>query len=277
MKSDSKSLTTRSAASGGKAGGKTTTPDSEVTSGGRNDGASTSQQGGVAQQELPQSLGPPPARTLLEFVAYKVLRDAVIEGEISVKEMDSVARAGYLSSDLSGIGDAVRRMQGDVVEAIKALDAGMVTMKKELEAEQRAIETNGVKSGSPVAGLQSAFNKVVEEQANGTTSNESNAVTNGDGKPLASSGEPQLSKFGRMLNEFMSQAEDEQRRLQALSQESQSAVSTTVAWLGEPPDIDALPVFQGVRGFAAEFDQAFAKMNRQGGDMVAAAKAAEKC
>lgn len=56
---------------------------------------------------------PPPLRSLLEFVAWKVLLNATEEKEIPPqgKSIDDVARSGYLTDDLNTLGEAVRRMQ----------------------------------------------------------------------------------------------------------------------------------------------------------------------
>ena len=77
-----------------------------------------------AAAPLPASAGrpPPPAvRTLLEFVAWVVLQQAVAEhpsrragggngGAVS-SALQRSARAGYLAEELGALGDAVRRME----------------------------------------------------------------------------------------------------------------------------------------------------------------------
>lgn len=68
-----------------------------------------------------QSVDLPPVRTLLEFVAWKVFCDVVAEGEVPLGQLADVARAGYLTSDVSSLGDAVRRMQSGELLALAAL------------------------------------------------------------------------------------------------------------------------------------------------------------
>ncbi|KAG7670605.1 hypothetical protein Ndes2526A_g00379 [Nannochloris sp. 'desiccata'] len=266
-KSSAGSNTIRSLAAGGKAGkvgGGTSTSAALAATGDKVNSDDSSLFSNSASVPPP----PPAARTLLEFIAWKVLRDALVESEFSVEQAASVARSGYLLSELGCVGDAVRRMQGDVLEALKALDTGMVTVKRELEAEKREVlNTRGGIATSPLAGRQAAFtlkieNAVVDKGGTECATNEEGVQIQGKEEAVPK----ELSSFAQMLSKFMEEAEEQQRVLQTAAQESQTAVGATVQWLGESSDVDALPVFQAVRAFAADFDQAFAKMHKVAGE-----------
>jgi len=257
----------RSVAAGGKAGrlnGETSNTAALAAASDKiknNDGSSLS--------DSTLLLAPPAARTLLEFIAWKVLRDALVDSEFPGEDAASVARSGYLLSELGCVGEAVRRMQGDVLEALKALDTGMVTVKREVEAEKRELMNDGIAATSPRAGKRAAFTSKTE---NGVAKGGDDSVISGEGVQIKSKEEgvvpKELSSFGQMLSTFMEEAEEQQKVLQTAAQESQVAVGATVQWLGESPDVDALPVFQAVRAFAADFDQAFAKMQKLAGEAL---------
>jgi hypothetical protein len=71
-----------------------------------------------------------------------------------------------------------------------------------------------------------------------------------------------LSKFQRVLQSFIDTADKEQEMIKAFAEKSQKQVSMTIKWLGEPADSDALTVFQMVRTFMNDFDQAFGRICR---------------
>jgi hypothetical protein len=267
----------RSAAAGGKAGSRengsnSTATDKNSSSGGASDSSSANNDLG------PSPPAAPAARTLLEFIAWKVLRDALVESEFSLDQTETIAiaRSGYLSTDLHCVGEAVRRMQGDVLEALKALDTGMVTVKRELEAEKRQLMADSSASSTAAGGMsplverQSEFAQKIENAA-ASVSTPTTTGTDATNSSTATKEELSMSTFGRMLSKFVAEAEEQQIVLQSAAQESQLAVGTTVSWLGESADMDPLPVFQAVRAFAADFDQAFAKMQKISGELLATA------
>ena len=128
----------RNVASGGKAAKKEKGKEQEEEEEEKSKNAANTKNSTGPNSSLPFL---PPARTLLDFVAWKVLQDELSGGEndedksnVTLSSLESSARHGYLTQDLNCIGDAVRRMQADVLDALKALDSGMSTVKREYEA-----------------------------------------------------------------------------------------------------------------------------------------------
>lgn len=152
-----------------------------------------------------------------------------------------------------------------MVEALKDLDTGMATVRRELEAERDdptppLSDQPAASSEAPVSQRQAVFeNSLAAAAAGGSSPGRSIAGSDG---AIPEEEEAPPASFVDLLERFMRQAEDRQRELKEVAQESQAAVASTVAWLGESPDLDALPVLQTVRAFATEFDQAFAKVYR---------------
>lgn len=152
----------------------------------------------------------------------------------------------------------------DVLEALKALNSGMNTIKRELEAELAHPSSSG--AVSPPSQRQAAFATSLEAAASPPGGAKATAPPAADGcvSPAKDGDSRQAasSPFARMLLAFMANAEAQQEELKAAADETHAAVAATVAWLGEPPDPDPSPLFQLLRSFASEFDMAFAKVHR---------------
>jgi hypothetical protein len=174
----------------------------------------------------------------MEFIAWTVLNDSLHTAELVGDQATRLAQSGFLADELSSLAVAVRRMEGDVLEALKYLDTGMRTVRKEIEAEKAVLE-----------------NKVDSSEAigNGNFLHASQQHVENIDAP---------SPFLRALEVFMMEAEDQQRSLNAAAEDGQRLVATTVTWLGEPPDLDSLGVFKAVQTFVSDFDRAFARVHR---------------
>lgn len=70
------------------------------------------------------------------------------------------------------------------------------------------------------------------------------------------------SKFQSVLQSFIDTADKEQEMIKDYAEKSRAQVGMTIKWLGEPDDSDALTVFQMVRTFVNDFDQAFGRICR---------------
>ncbi|DBA90451.1 TPA: hypothetical protein ACH3X1_003718 [Trebouxia sp. C0004] len=122
--------------------GAGTAKSSEAAQMGTATAASPSAPPGVSQQG--QIIG---VRTLLEFVAWLVCASSkdssasTAHGKLRAAACPAgTARRGaaFLTEELSSVGVAVRRMQGDMTEAMKTMDGGMASAEMELKAASRA-------------------------------------------------------------------------------------------------------------------------------------------
>ncbi len=184
---------------------------------------------------------PPACQTLLDFVAWRVRADA--SAALPPARLAAAARAGYLAEELPALGDAVRRMQCDVAEALRALDAGTAAAREELAVER------GEGGGAP--GRQARLEAGLAA-----------AAGDGDGAADIVADAGAASPFAAVLEAFLDGAAARQAALRGAADAAQAAVAETVSWLGEPPAPDAAPVFEQLRDFVAEFDAAFARQQR---------------
>ncbi|RMZ53572.1 hypothetical protein APUTEX25_003394 [Auxenochlorella protothecoides] len=122
----------------------------------------------------PSSDGPPAAppfalklRSLLDFVAWSVYRGEGAEVRAATQ---------YLASELGALSEAVRRMQSDVQEALRALQGGLASARKEHAtevAEECAAEANA--SPADFAAVLGAF--LVQAEAQLAELSEASAAT----------------------------------------------------------------------------------------------------
>lgn len=135
----------------------------------------------------------------------------------------------------------------------------MVTVRRELEAAQGDASANKEAVLQQISERQAAFENSIQAAAGNDVAdvqeekkegnfNEDNGGANG---------------FVNMLSLFLQEAESQQSILQTTAFDAQSMVAETIKWLGENPDqVEPLPVFETVKAFALEFDQAFARVHR---------------
>ncbi|GAB4823685.1 hypothetical protein N2152v2_010731 [Parachlorella kessleri] len=109
----------------------------------RTNGALDKQQQQPEQQRHEAAAAPlPPVRTLLDFVAWVAVREALQSAatassgkKAASQQVLRSARLGYLAEELNSLSDAVRRMQTDVMEAMRQLNLGLREARLEYEAE----------------------------------------------------------------------------------------------------------------------------------------------
>lgn len=229
---------------------------------------------------------PPPAKTLLEFVAWTVLvkekskrlnKKSGGGGDVDVAthtitdknsydddDLAGIVSKGYLGGDLSALGDAVRRMQTDVQESLRALDVGMRGAKKELEEEEEHVMRTKTKEGG--GGVQGAVAMTASQRQAAFDNNlEAASVVNnncsGSNMEIVPS-PPSLSMFASSLQSFIKSASSKQEMLQKEADQTDGAVRSALTWLGEGGNQDAPAVFELLLRFVKEFDVALVRMYR---------------
>ena len=198
----------------------------------------------------------PPAKTLLDFVAWTIIHKELREHVtvIGSEELAATAHSGYLSAELGALADAVRRMQSDVQEALRALDIGMRGAKTELEAELKGPLGGDATSR---AERQASFAVHIEQAAAAAK-----AETPPPPPPACVEQTRSPSAFAASLQGFIDTATQQQDKLQAEAQETDLAVRSTLAWLGEDSEQDPNQTFESVLRFSRDFDTAFRRMQR---------------
>ena len=71
----------------------------------------SSAQHGKSGGHLDVSSQLPPVRTLLDFVAWYVVKQYIVGHNERCSKLEDIARIGFLNEELNGLGDAIRRMQ----------------------------------------------------------------------------------------------------------------------------------------------------------------------
>jgi hypothetical protein len=237
---------------------------------------------------------PPPAKTLLEFVAWTVLvkekakrmnsKNTKKSGDVATHtttddddnddDLAGIVRKGYLGGDLSALRDAVRRMQTDVQESLRALDVGMKGAKKELGTELEEVRMRRNKEGGVMEGggvVQGAVSMTSSQRQAAFANNLEAASVVGDddtnGHAACSSDNnkaPSLSMFASALQSFIDSASSKQETLQKEADQTDGAVKSALTWLGEGGNQDAPAVFEMLLRFVKEFDVALVRMYRVG-------------
>ncbi|EFN52829.1 hypothetical protein CHLNCDRAFT_138268 [Chlorella variabilis] len=302
-------------AGGGGGGGGSATPrkhppdEQQPPAGGAASGAASS--GASPAQQPPAANGAadpptqqqplPPVKTLLEFVAWAALeREAAPAadggGGVDGEQLARDVRGGFLAQQLPELGLAVRRMQTDVADSLRSLDAGMRNLQEEqdaeLEQQQQQQQQQGLQAssaaagndgsglGGAAAGRQAAFRNELEAAAarrgggggGGGDAQEQQQQQDGGG---GGGGEGEAARqalppFATMLSSFLAGAKRRQEELGALSQQTSAVVQATVAWLGESGGEQEAAVFELLLNFQAALDHCCKKVHRQ---MAAAAAA----
>jgi len=235
---------------------------------------------------------PPPAKTLLEFVAWAVLvkekskrmnnKNTKKSGDVATHtttdddvDLAGIVKKGYLGGDLSALGDAVRRMQTDVQESLRALDVGMRGAKKELGTELEEVRRrSNIEEGGGLEGggvMHGAVSMTASQRQAAFANNLEAASVVGDDEtngPAASRSDtnkaPSLSMFASALQSFIDSASFKQETLQKEADQTDGAVRSALTWLGEGGNQDAPAVFEMLLRFVKEFDVALVRMYRVG-------------
>jgi len=148
----------------------------------------------------------------------------------------------------------------------------MATVRQELE-EDKIDEEKGCGDIAALPGVserQAAFRSSLAAAGReaGNASHSTSEVVEED-KQLDDGTSPSpVSRFSQVLSLFIADAEEKLHKLKTSAQASQEASTAAAAWLGESPDLDTLPIFQTIRSFITQFDQAFAKVHRLGAEAI---------
>eukprot|EP00887_Chlorella_sp_A99_P000449 scaffold17.g449.t1 len=253
---------------------------------------------GAGQDGRPTAAAPPPPglRTLLEFVAWVVHQqeqrggggssNGGAPGRAAARETGwgggaRAGRGGFLAEELPSLGEAVRRMQTDVAEAMKTLELGMRAVKQELAKEEEAEAgagaggAGGAGADGPAAQRQAAFASELEAAAarrgrwsdggadgGGSDSEQRRAADGGKGAARGPAAAAPPSPFVAMLRSFLDAAVEQQDALQEAARATDAEVRATTAFLGEAAEPEASAVFEQLQRFVAEFDHAHRKATR---------------
>ncbi|KAL0042664.1 hypothetical protein WJX79_007254 [Trebouxia sp. C0005] len=158
--------------------------------------------------------------------------------------------AAFLTEELSSVGVAVRRMQGDMTEAMKTMDGGMASAELELKAASRAsTPANAVPAATEAAELLSP--NAAEAGSIPGTANAAATLQSAD-----------EADFAKMLQEFLASARQQKQQLQEAVKATEQQLDALRRWLGEPADADPAVVLNTIWTFANSFDQAYRNVQR---------------
>lgn len=268
--------------------------------------------GHAAQPAVPL----PPVKTLLDFVAWVVLQQEAAGGagcssgsangtstagstgsaapapaaaaagrrhgssggssNAGAERLAMAVKAGFLGQQLPDLALAVRRMQTDVADSLRGLNAGMLNLQQELDAE---LEQHSLKAGTSNSNSSSgaaaegsnaaaaaAAGGSAEQQAGGNGSAPATEAAGGAAAAGAGSQAPAdaLPPFAAMLSSFMSDAKQRQAELDATSKQTADIVRDTIAWLGESVgEQEQAAVFELLLNFQVALDVCCKKVHRQ--------------
>lgn len=188
------------------------------------------------------NLGTPRLKTLLDYIAWRVMCAELYGGHLDDESLKRAANEGYLFQELGILRQAVLLVESDVKQNVEALENGMKLVEMELSLEEQSAKLRDTDAPGPMTLPAASLAARLEEAAGG---------------PHA----PLVSPYLSMLQEFALAAQKAQEEIVSIAERTTTAQEDIVTWMSERGSgLDAPGVLKGLLDFSRDFDSSFSRV-----------------